>query len=129
MQNNWHRLLAILRLRCSHCWQSPVFAGVFNMHETCTVCGIKHEREEGFFMMSVFIGYCFYFVLLIPLAIWLYLWGLPLWQFMVVITLVSVVLMAPIFHYARVVWLHIDEWLDPRPEPGRQNLTRLEIRD
>ncbi len=120
MKNNWHRLLAIVRLRCSHCWQNPVFAGVFNMHETCPVCGIKHEREEGFFMMSVFIGYCFYFVLLIPLAIWLYLLGLPLWQFMVAITLVSVVLMTPIFHYARVVWLHVDEWLDPRPEPGTQ---------
>jgi hypothetical protein len=53
--------------------------------------------------------------LLLPLTFWLYWLGLPLWQIMVTVILVSIALVVPIFHYARVVWLHIDELLSPRP--------------
>jgi hypothetical protein len=65
-------------------------------------------------MVSIFIGYCFYFALLLPLSIWLYQLGLPIWRFLVVIALVLIALIIPVFHYARVLWLHIDEVLDPR---------------
>jgi uncharacterized protein (DUF983 family) len=109
-----HRLPAILLLHCSHCLQSPVFYGLFKMFEICPVCGIRHEREQGFFTMAIFIGYCFYFAILLPLTFWLYWLGLPLWQIMVAIVITSLVLIIPVFHYARVVWLHIDEVLSPR---------------
>lgn len=109
------RLAAILLLRCSHCLTEGVFSAVFQMRPTCPVCHIKHEREEGFFMMAVFIGYCIYFVLLIPLSVYLYFRQIPTWQFVGIITVASVLLIFPTFHYARVIWLHVDEVLDPRP--------------
>jgi uncharacterized protein (DUF983 family) len=109
------RLGAILLLRCSHCLQGRVFYGLFKMRERCPVCGIQFEREQGYFTMAIFIGYCFYWVLLIPLAYGLYLLGLPLWQLMAIIIFLSIVLIPPVFHYARVVWLHIDEILSPHP--------------
>ena len=110
----WRRFWAVLWLRCSHCLRGPVYAGLFRMHERCPVCGIQHEREHGYFLMAIVFGYFFYLAVLMPLSIWLYRMETPIWQFVVVITVVSVVLIPPVFHYARVLWLHIDEVLDPR---------------
>jgi len=113
MKTAKERLVAILLLRCPHCLQGRVFYGLFKMHETCPVCGIQYDREEGYFTMAIFVGYCFYLVLLIPLAFWLYRQGLPLWQLMAIVIVVSIALILPVFRYARVVWLHIDELLSP----------------
>lgn len=115
MKRSKFRLPAILLLRCGHCLQGPVFYGLFKMHENCPVCGIKFEREQGYFLMSIFIGYCIYFALLIPLTFWLYLLDLPLWELMTIIIIASIILVPLVFHYARVIWLHIDEWLSPHP--------------
>jgi uncharacterized protein (DUF983 family) len=110
----WRRVWAVLRLRCSYCMRGPVYAGFFRMYERCPVCGIQHEREHGYFLMAIVFGYFFYLAVLMPLSIWLYRIRLPMWQFVTVITVVSIVLIPPVFHYARVLWLHIDEVLDPR---------------
>jgi hypothetical protein len=85
------------------------------MHHRCPVCGIQYEREQGYFVMAIFIGYCLYLLLLIPLCFWLYTLGLPILQIMAAIVVFSILLIAPVFHYARVIWLHIDEVLSPHP--------------
>lgn len=113
MKRTKSRGRAVLLLRCAHCLKGAIFYGLFKMHENCPVCGIRFEREQGYFTMSIFIGYCFYLALLIPVAFLLYWLGLSLWQLMAIITGVSILLIPPIFHYARVVWLHIDELLSP----------------
>jgi uncharacterized protein (DUF983 family) len=108
------RFWAVLWLRCSHCMRGPVYAGFFRMHERCPVCGIQHEREHGFFLMAIVFGYGFYLLVLMPLLMWLYQLRVSLWQFVIAITVLSIALIPPVFHYARVIWLHIDEVLDPR---------------
>jgi uncharacterized protein (DUF983 family) len=108
------RFWAVLWLRCSHCLRGPVYEGVFQMYERCPVCGIQYEREHGFFLMAIVFGYFFYLAVLMPLSIWLYRMRVPMLSFVIVITVVSIVLIPPVFHYARVIWLHIDEVLDPR---------------
>lgn len=114
--NLLNRFIAVLRLRCSHCLRGPVFARLFKMYETCPVCGIQHEREHGFFLMSIVMGYFIYLAVLLPLSIWVYQARWPIWQYILLITVLSVVMITPVFHYARVIWLHIDEVLDPRPD-------------
>ena len=37
-----------LRLRCPACG-GPAFLSWFSMRETCTICGLRFEREEGYF--------------------------------------------------------------------------------
>ena len=91
-----------------------MYAGLFRMHERCPVCGIQYEREHGYFLMAIVFGYAFYLLVLMPLLVWLYRLEVTLGQFVIIITVVSVALIPPVFHYARVLWLHIDEVLDPR---------------
>ena len=109
---NW--LLSILRLRCSHCHQGHVYRSFGRMNETCPHCGIHFEREQGYWMMSVFVGYVMYFVILGPLSLILYLQRVPLITLLAIDTGLIFLLALPIFIYARVIWLHIDELLDPR---------------
>ena len=109
------RLFAILKLKCAHCLEGPVFRKPFKMHRDCPHCGIHFEREEGYFMMSVFVGYVMSFFIAVPVLILMYLTMNPtIWEY-VFGALLALVLFSPlVFHYARVIWMHIDELLDPR---------------
>ena len=109
------RLFAILKLKCPHCLQGSVFNKPFKMHPDCPHCGIHFEREEGYFMMSVFVGYVMSFFIAVPALVVMYLTMNPtIWEY-VFGALLALVLFSPlIFHYARVIWMHIDELLDPR---------------
>jgi uncharacterized protein (DUF983 family) len=85
------------------------------MHETCPVCGIEYEREHGFFMMSIFIGYFLGFIAVVPVLIVMYLMDASILAYFVVSAVILVPLSPYIFRYSRILWLHLDEILDPRP--------------
>lgn len=109
------RLTAFLRLRCPHCFQGPIFHGVWQMHTECPVCGIRYEREQGFFMNAIFFGYIIGFVAILPLNILLYIYEAPPIWFLIGTLLLLTVLSPLIFRYSRALWMHLDEMLDPRP--------------
>ncbi len=112
---NW--LKAILQLKCANCRQGNVFRKPLRMYEECPHCGIHFEREDGYFMMAVFVGYVMSFFIVVPALAVLY-WTIrpSIWGYLIGAT-VALLLAAPlIFHYARVVWMYIDQLLDPRRE-------------
>jgi uncharacterized protein (DUF983 family) len=109
------RLKAILHARCPHCLQGKIFSSFMKMYETCPVCGIEYEREHGFFMMSIFIGYILGFIAAIPALIILLLLDAPIYAYFVVPAIILFPLAPLIFRYSRVIWLHLDELMDPRP--------------
>lgn len=109
------RLKALLQQRCPHCLEGKVFGGTWRMHETCPVCGIRFAREDGYFMMAVFIGYVMGTALVVPLIVWLYVLRAPVWWYVAGSTLLLGASSPLIFRYSRVMWLHLDEVFDPRP--------------
>ena len=118
-----NRIPAIVRLRCAHCLVGPVFNGLVSMNKTCPHCGIIFEREHGYFSMAVFIAYVIYALALGPLYFVLARLGqftLP-W---LIASLVGALIAAPfVFRYARVIWLHVDEVLDPREDVAAPDST------
>ena len=42
-----HKLRVGVSLRCPNCEQGRMFAGLFKMHPTCLVCGVRFERSSG----------------------------------------------------------------------------------
>lgn len=50
-------LLNGIRLRCPRCGGATLFRGAFAMHETCTGCALKFEREPGYFVGAIYINY------------------------------------------------------------------------
>ncbi|MBE2224244.1 MAG: DUF983 domain-containing protein [Anaerolineae bacterium] len=86
------------------------------MNQDCPACGIHFEREQGYWMMSVFIGYVMYGVILAPVALVLYFQQVPMNTSFIIMGVLIALLTVPIFIYARVIWLYIDELLDPRKD-------------
>ena len=44
-------------LRCPRCGARSLFRTWFAMHERCAVCGLRFEREQGYFLGAIYINY------------------------------------------------------------------------
>lgn len=109
------RFAPLLAQRCPRCGQGRVFAGVLEMNRTCPVCGIAFEREQGYFLGAMYFSYAMGVAAATPLVIaGLALgWGYPL---IGVLAGAELVLLSPlVYRYSRVIWLHVDQYFDPRP--------------
>jgi uncharacterized protein (DUF983 family) len=55
------RVLALLWrglcLRCPRCGARSLFRTWWTMHERCAVCGLRFEREQGYFIGAMYINY------------------------------------------------------------------------
>ena len=108
------RLLALLRQRCPVCGQGRVFTGVLAMHKNCPHCGVIFEREHGYFLNSMFIGYTLGFLLLIPVGLGLFWLDVSTPTFAIALILITTILWPLIFRWSRLLWMHVDQWMDPR---------------
>lgn len=94
-----------------------MFRTPMRMYEDCPQCGIHFEREDGYFMMAVFVGYVMSFFIAVPAVVILYYTiGSSIWGYLIGATIALLLASPLIFHYARVVWMFIDQLLDPRLE-------------
>jgi len=84
------------------------------MHERCPQCGLKFEREPGYFVGAMYISY----ILSIPpcLVILLLVWRMTHWPFdtVVLATFIAYLPLVPLVtRYARVLWIYFDRRVDP----------------
>jgi hypothetical protein len=86
------------------------------MYERCSVCNLKFEREPGYFLGAMYISFGLALVTIALLAV--LLWALTGWG-ITKDTLWAVVLFLPlapaITLFARVLWIHLDQSVDPEP--------------
>jgi len=109
------RVKAALKGKCSYCLEGRIFHSFMGMNEHCPQCGIKFEREPGYFMMAVFVGYILSVAVAFPVLLILFLTVKPTVIGYAIAGVVTLTVAAPwIFRYGRIFWLHIDEVLDPR---------------
>ncbi len=62
----------------------------------------------------MFFAYAIGFVIVAPTALVLYLRGVPMLWFTVIMSAELLLLWPFIFRYSRVLWMHADQLLDPR---------------
>jgi uncharacterized protein (DUF983 family) len=114
-----------IRLKCPQCGESKMFHHWLSMYPTCPHCGLKYEREPGYFLGSIYVNYgltamttTFFYVTLhfgAGVANW---WLVP--------PLLAFCILFPIafFPYARAYWLAMDLSFDQlndepdQPPPG-----------
>lgn len=71
------RAFAAMGGRCPNCSQGRIFKGLWRPHETCLVCGVRFERDQGAWLGAMVVSYAFAIVILLMLATFLILrWGL-----------------------------------------------------
>src|SRR5215813_13223074 len=121
-------LARALRLRCPRCGNSRLYEGWFRMRERCPACGLRYEREQGFFVGAIYVNYAITAVLGLGSVILLdSVIGLALWQQLAIA--IPIMLVAPLvfFRHARSLWLgigYLASSLDERL--GRQATRRPE---
>ncbi len=109
----------ILHQRCPRCrvgkiFPRSIFLGFPKMHEECSVCHLRYEREPGYFLGAMYISYglgvllivFFAFLLWLATGWWItkdVLWAIVLFlPFSPAVTLLS-----------RVLWIYLDQKVDP----------------
>jgi len=83
------------------------------MHERCADCGLKYEREPGYFLGAAYINYGWTSMLLIVLYLSLHL-GAGLDNRVLTVPLVAVFVLLPLaaFRHSRSMWLAMDYVID-----------------
>ena len=110
---------AILRQMCPRCraakiFRKSIFTGFPRMQERCPNCGLKFEREQGYFLGAMYISYGL--ALLTIVALGLLLWAFTAWSLQK-ITLCAILLFLPLAPtltlFSRVLWIYLDQAIDP----------------
>lgn len=108
------RLWAIMLQRCPVCLEGKVFKSLLGIYPNCPHCGVKYERETGYFLNAMFVAYTLGFLLLIPLAVLLYFLNASILLFTVIVSVFVIIVWPLLFRYSRIIWMHADQVLDPR---------------
>jgi uncharacterized protein (DUF983 family) len=59
-------LRAGVRLRCPRCNAGPLYRRPFSMNSHCFHCGLKFEREQGYFVGAIYINYAATVAIAVP---------------------------------------------------------------
>ena len=115
----WPTVTDIFEQRCPRCrlgkiFPRSVFWGVPKMHERCPVCGLRFEREPGYFLGAMYFSF---FMGIVTVAVFAaVLWAITGW-WITKATTWAVVLFLPltpaITLFARVLWIYMDQTIDP----------------
>ena len=109
------RLAAVAAGRCPRCGGARIFRGRLAMHATCPACGLRFEREPGYFTGAMYVSY----ILALPvlgicvLAVYLLAPSLSFWASVAAAVVLFLPWVPAIFRYSRIIWIHLDQTIDP----------------
>jgi uncharacterized protein (DUF983 family) len=112
-------LASMLGQRCPRCREGrifhySIFRGFPKMCERCSVCDLKFQREEGYFLGAMYISFGLALVIIALIAG--LLWAITGW-WITRVTIWAVILFLPlapaISLLARVLWIYLDQAFDP----------------
>jgi uncharacterized protein (DUF983 family) len=106
--------------RCPRCRQGRIFPKTFlgaigMMNPSCSECGLRFLREAGYFLGAMYVSYGLGVLTVLPVGVVLAV--VLKWSLVIVMPLVILQTIAsmPFFlRFSRIIWLHVDQALDPR---------------
>jgi uncharacterized protein (DUF983 family) len=102
------------RCRIGKIFRASIFRGFPGMYDRCPVCGLKFEREQGYFLGAMYISYGIALGMITAFSI--LLWWFMSWPLEknVVVAIIIFVPFAPIVsRLSRIAWIYFDRTVDP----------------
>jgi uncharacterized protein (DUF983 family) len=102
------------RCRSARMFRTSIFRGFPKMHQRCPACDLKFEREEGYFLGAMYIGYGLALITIVGLGLILWLatsWSLQkvtVWAILLFLPLAPILTL-----FSRVLWIYLDWAIDP----------------
>lgn len=115
----WTLFFNAFRLRCPVCKEGKIFPSWFRYADHCPTCGVKIEREPGYFLGSIYFNYGMTSLI----AVFTYILGLFVFKLNNYVLFPVVLVFTLIFpmyflRYARASWLVFDQYFHPRTPPA-----------
>jgi len=108
----------ILHQLCPRCRTGKIFRKSVwrfpGMYERCSACGLKFEREDGYFLGAMYIGYGLGLGAIAGLSA--LVWSVMGWSLMKSVAGGAILFLpfAPVLtSMARVLWIYMDQAVDP----------------
>lgn len=102
-------LARALRLRCPRCGRARLFRGWFTMDDPCPACGLRYEREQGYFVGAIYVNYALTTAVTLGTVLGVdSLVGLSLASQLGIGIALGALVPLVFFRYARSLWLAID---------------------
>jgi uncharacterized protein (DUF983 family) len=99
--------------RCPRCGKGKIFSGFFSMNVTCSECGLRYEREQGYFYGAMFVQYTIIGLLILATMVAGIAAGSSEWN-IGVLCIFEILFISPfLFRISRLLWLHLDYKSDP----------------
>jgi len=137
-RDTWSRFVVTMRRafgrRCPYCGSPGIFDGYFALRERCPRCGVRFEREEGYFLGAYALNLIVAEFLGLGLALLLIFKTdaryLPLISQEIIAVALAIAFPVALYPFSRTVWIAMDIIFHP-PASGseRQLRGRLGRRD
>jgi len=113
MKGFWQVVKAFFMMRCPHCRQGAIYPPRGGMNRLCAFCGLKFEREEGYFLGSLYVSYALasLFLGVGTFAISLFFPDVDLGWIILIVAVLFLPFVSPFTKYSRVLWIYVDRWL------------------
>jgi uncharacterized protein (DUF983 family) len=103
-----------LRLRCPRCGLGRLFRRPFSMNSYCFHCGLKFEREQGYFVGAIYINYAVTVAIAVPGFFLLDAFtGMTINQQLALWVPFAIIFPLLFFHHSRGLWLVLDHYFNP----------------
>lgn len=116
------KIEATVKMKCPRCHEGEIFetknpyVKMTAMKETCPKCGLKYEREHGFFYGAMYVSYMLNIALFVAfvLGYFLVFRNLIDWRVYILIYVVLTLILVPIYYrLSRSIWLQAFNKYDP----------------
>lgn len=106
-----------LRLRCPRCGIGRLYDKPFRMNEHCAHCGLKFEREQGYFVGAIYINYAATIAIAVPGFFLLDAFaGIDINQQLAFWIPFALIFPLLFFHHSRSLWLVLDHLFNPEKQ-------------
>jgi uncharacterized protein (DUF983 family) len=103
-----------LRLKCPRCGVGALYEKPFRMYPDCPHCGLKFEKEQGYFVGAIYVNYAATVLLAVPGFFVLDAFtNITITQQLSIWIPFSIIFPLLFFHHSRSLWLALDHLLNP----------------
>lgn len=85
------------------------------MNDVCPSCGIRFEREQGYFLGALVVAYVMSALSMIPTIVYLVLFAEASVVTTIFVPSLQVLLLNPLFFmYSRLIWMYVDRGMNSK---------------
>jgi uncharacterized protein (DUF983 family) len=110
------KLYSIFRMKCPQCQEGEFFTShpydiknAGNTHENCSECGLKYEKELGFFQGAMYVSYALGVALFVTLWVSFNLFfpWMSTGTQVTIVAISSVVLTPYMYALSKIIWINL----------------------